>query len=272
MSIASISNAMVNGAVHPIGLPRYPAAINIKNWCGATKIGPRTFITAAHCVFDYPSNTINPIMAKGATIEITANPLPAFGVGFESVTIEFVEIAPKHRAGCAAAPCDFGSMLAAGPDVAIFRVNRTTPLIQTAAIDYAPVPDGTALAMTGAGCEDYNNLSVRVPSDQLTYPFGRLSYHRTSAEPAATVAPTGVSYNPAHEIYTAGYALNAANAGLCEGDSGGGLFYDDSIGLTLLGVNSARGGSNPILSTSATAINFHARLSALQSWITPLIK
>src|SRR6476619_5841234 len=62
------SNAMVGGTVHPLGLSKFPATIKIRKNCTGAKIGPRTFLTAGHCIIDRETGTFKDMFKAGGKI------------------------------------------------------------------------------------------------------------------------------------------------------------------------------------------------------------
>lgn len=268
------SNAMVGGTVHPLGLSKFPATIKIRNNCTGAKIGPRTFLTAGHCIIDRQTGSFKDMFKAGGKIDVTNNPLPFLDVGFVTLTVDDVFVDTRYAFGCSPIPCDYNKMRSGGPDLAIIRVIETTPLIPTASIDHSPVIDDTPIVLNGFGCEDYNNQSVLVPTEPPgSFPNGRLSSFQTKALDAARAAALlspGILNR--FYFYTPGRALDSTNAGLCPGDSGGPVYLNDSINMTIVGVNSSLDTSSVVLGISGYVIHFHSRLSEMLSSMKDLIR
>lgn len=267
-------NAMVGGTVHPLGFSKFPATIKIRHNCTGAKIGPRTFLTAGHCVIDGKTGTFMDMFKAGGKIDITNNPLPLFDVGFVTLTVEDVFVDTRYALGCSPVPCDYNKMRSSGPDLAIIRVIETTPLIPTASIDPSPVIDDTPIVLNGFGCEDYNNRSVPVPTEPPgNFPSGRLSSFQTKALDAArTAAILSPGIPNSFYFYTPGRAVDSTHAGLCPGDSGGPVYLNDSINMTIVGVNSSLDNLSAGLAISGYVIHFHSRLSQMLSSMTDLIR
>lgn len=268
----SSAQAVVGGTIHPLGLPLFPSSIAIRRNCTAAKVGERSFLTAAHCVMDNATGGWIPMFFPDSKIDITNNPLPAFGAGFVTVTVEEVLIDPSYQWACTSLPCDNAKMRAAGPDVALLIIKDLTPWIPIASIDFIDVPDRTRIKVGGFGCEDYASGSVRVPSDTVTWPDGRLKFDSTVSRDASLPVSVGNSPSGPDYFYTVGPALDSARAGLWKGDSGGPVYYDDGTNTTILGVNSTAVPETYNPGLSGFAFHAHASLKKTRPWILSSIK
>ncbi len=193
--------------------------------CTMTKVGPRTFVVAAHCFFregaQDGAQPVRPELSKGADIGVL------FGVhqpkeGVEpsgSVTRTVVEDIRIHPTWYSAVSPEVPKTEegAKDGDAALLRVRDMTPEIDVATIDTLPIEVDTRVVMTGYGCTTHDHGStgpLRFLDASIEAVFGSMLY--TSSTP--TKAPE--------------------NGGICPGDSGGGLFREGSGQRVLSGVNS----------------------------------
>lgn len=276
ISILLIANtssfAMVGGTMHPMSSgssSRFPATITINQGCTAAKIGPRTFITAAHCVYNYSTGGWAAPFDGSGTLYITNHPNPITGTTWMPASVEVVIPAPGYRLGCLGTPpCYHEVMKATGPDVALFRINEETTWIPEASIEFnRRLNSGEPVTLTGYGFESYSDLSSRVPSDPA-FADGRLKYTSSGVEDAALPLSVG---DPAgaftlFHFFSRGIAFGMP-AGINYGDSGGPVYSSNG---KIVGINSAMGGS--VASPFVPRYHVHARLDAEELWISANIR
>jgi hypothetical protein len=196
-SIESLSDELVGG--HVATEAEYPSTV-LLGGCTGVKVGPRHFLSAAHCFGD-------PSMP---TLSVTAD---NNGQNFQTLTVASVNVHPQYT-NCTACAGD-GSMSDFGfkPDVALIIVHQLTPSIPVAVIDTTPVAVGAAVTLTGYGCEN----GVGQPSGPARLKVGDTH----SIDPFLLSDAASI---PGSFTTTYGPGVDASAPGLCPGDSGGPLF------------------------------------------------
>lgn len=196
-SIESLADELVGG--HVATEAEYPATVSLGG-CTGVKVGPRHFLSAAHC-FGNPSM---------ATLSVTAD---NNAQNFQTLSVASVNVHPEYT-NCSACAGD-GSMSDFGfrPDVALIIVHELTPSIATAVIDSSPVAVGASVTLTGYGCEN----GVGQPSGPARFKVGDTH----SIDPLLLSDAASI---PAAFTTTYGPAVDASAPGLCPGDSGGPLY------------------------------------------------
>ena len=216
--IQSHEGALVNG--HVATEAEYPATVLLVHdnlLCTATKVGPRHFLIAAHCMPN-PQN----ITQVSVTPDNT-------GANFINLSVASVNNHPQYTncSSCAGdnSMSDFGLR----PDVSLIIVQELTPSIPAAVIDSSPVAVGSSVTLTGFGCENVQPvppLRFKVGDSQSISPL--------DLDTAATI--------PQGYVTTYGPAVVAGNPALCPGDSGGPL-YRTGTNL-VVGVNALVSGTD----------------------------
>jgi hypothetical protein len=196
-AIDSLSDELVGG--HVASEAEYPATVSLGG-CTGVKVGPRHFLSAAHC-FGNPSM---------ATLSVTAD---NNAQNFQTLTVASVNVHPEYT-NCSACSGD-GSMSDFGyrPDVALIIVHELTPSIPTAVIDSTPVAIGASVTLTGYGCEN----GVGQPSGPARFKVGDTH----SIDPLLLSDASSI---PAGFNTTYGPGVDPSAPGLCPGDSGGPLY------------------------------------------------
>ncbi|HYQ18554.1 MAG TPA: trypsin-like serine protease, partial [Polyangiaceae bacterium] len=192
-----LSDGLVGG--HVAAESEYPATVSLGG-CTGVKVGPRHFLSAAHCFSGSTQSTLSVTTDNNAQ-------------NFQTLTISSINIHPEYQ-NCSACSGD-GSMSDFGfkPDAALIVVQELTPNIPTAVIDSTPVAVGAAVTLTGYGCEN----GVGQPSGPSRLKVGDThSINPLSLSDATSIAPAFVT--------TYGPGGDSSSPGLCPGDSGGPLF------------------------------------------------
>lgn len=233
----------------------YPATVMIDG-CTAAKIGPRSFLTAAHCVLDPDTNRLAPTQSPNAKIVIKSHATAAL-----LATIENVYVHPSYSTELARLIRERGhrngvSFIAS--DVAIIKVKETTAQIDEAQLDFSAIGVGETVVIGGYGCEDRSIMSS-VQLDRY-----KIAEVRTIANPNLARDPYGrnTSRVMTFNFLTAGKKLDEKSASICPGDSGGPV-YRKSDGA-LIGVNSQYLFNDR---SSISYANTHTRLSRIRAWI-----
>lgn len=243
-SIESLSDELVDG--HVATEAEYPSTVSLGG-CTGVKVGPRHFLSAAHC-FGNPSMS---------TLSVTAN---NNAQNFQNLTVSSVNVHPQYTS-CTACSGD-GSMNDFGfkPDVALIIVQELTPAIPVAVIDTTPVAVGAAVTLTGYGCEN----GVGQPSGPSRFKVGDTH----SIDPFLISDATSI---PASFSTTYGPGVDASAPGLCPGDSGGPLFRTGTN--KVIGINalvSFGGEQGTPIGNWFTRLDQQSRYN-VYGWITALI-
>lgn len=238
----------------------FRSTVGIGGECTAAKVGPKLFLTAAHCVSlprpgrfetvppDFPQNDgVKPKYLPGQSFVLNWG-LNATDSQQSSVTVVRTSI---HPSWWACPLCQNPTLsLDGAADIAVIEIAQLTPQIPEAVVDLDPVAPGQQVAKVGWGCEDHTN---HAPG---SIPLGR--YKTADAwvvaaaqiqlpDPVYTsdeIAKVGASY-----LITEGKDKNSARASLCLGDSGGPLYLPNNTERRIVGVNSNynfRPGSNGV--------------------------
>lgn len=259
---------LIGGTAHgPLQPSLYPSVINLNGFCTATKVGARTFITAAHCLMA-ASGDYKEIFKRGQSFSITNLPNPYDGIPWLPVHTELAKADPGYAAACAAGACD-ASTAQNHTDIGIFQIQEDTPLIPVAAMDYRYILPNDVIDIVGYGCEALGG-GPRTPEPNLS--FGRMKYVTTRV---GGTALTDSVHLPADALvqtlafFTFGHAADPASGGLCEGDSGGPAFLRAPGVFAVVGVNGSRWSNDAGTDTQA---NQHSRLSNAVPWMPAYIR
>lgn len=271
--ISAAEDELIGG--QPALETEYPSTV-LGPGCTAAKVGPRHFLTAAHCVDDLYTATVEPGYGPGGSYAVSADNTPPISP-YVNLTIEQTYIHPQWIADCAAARAagapDCGvNVLNPGytPDLAVVVVNELSPTIPAAAVDGAAVAVGDPVVATGYGCETPGGAPTHVFKIQnLTASASSILNHPGSYVSGAAINDVAASY-----VLTPGYAANTSYASLCPGDSGGPLYRQSSTDLIVVGVNAyytfpSAPGSNPSQTNWHTRLDTSARY-AVTSWLQAL--
>ncbi len=242
------------------GLPAgnmFPSVGMINNQCTITKIGPRQFITAAHCI---------------------SRPMKTFGfTNFQnSVTLKVKSgfSHPSWIKDCTAKRCDgteVGSsrMTPGRSDVYFITVENDSPTIAITQINFKAIDIGTEVAMVGAGCT------------RQVEPGGRakMRYGITKLVSADHLNHTHSLYKDIAEIsgksnwVTVGYRFDKSAMSLCPGDSGGPLMTKNTQGIwEIIGIAADYTFDGKYRDGDESVTNLHTRLddqslSNVGAWI-----
>lgn len=272
--VADPTLALINGQFDDED--RYGAIVALwsegERRCSATKIGPYTFLTAAHCVVDVTRGDLSSPFQSGGTLKISARPESRPG-DTQALVVTKTELPTAFAEGLKRL-YDYQQSLIADyrsrysgedllrrirhvqadsritdrfPDAALVHVVTPTPAIPQLSVSLAPLHAGTDVILVGYGCEHVIDWRR---TDRRERPARRLWGH------SQVIRVDSVNF------YTFGSERRDGSATLCPGDSGGPVLFDDRV----VGVHGTVWGlSHRDTARSNMSVNLHA-LSDWQAW------
>ncbi len=248
-ALATLDQALIGG--DPATADYFRSTVGIGDECTAAKVGPRLFLTAAHCVAvprparhttpppGYPANDgVDDPYVAGQPLLIQWG-LDADGPS-GTFTIVQTSIHPSWWTYPSSPDPVFDEDSTA--DIAVIEIAEDTPEIPEARVELDAIAPGTPVVEVGWGCEE----SVYTPDTHL----GRFKAHESTTLPpetALTYVTSISSWPPAEStmtaimgayLFTPGRTQDPDTASLCPGDSGGPLYLQDSSDPRVVGVNS----------------------------------
>jgi hypothetical protein len=225
---------------------RYAAVVTIlseagsRKHCSATKIGPRRFLTAAHCVFDIDSGDLYSTYQPGGSLRISNAVSPKNLADFIAAKVTETHIHPDFRAGVEELRVSWAERIAQlekkyegaqlvwhisrlkekhllttrFPDVAVIEVDQLTPTIATAELDLESSLDDATVTLVGYGCQSL--AAWHRPSDQR--PYGERRWADTRVLRVGFV-----------NFHSAARRTSTDGPSLCPGDSGGAVMYKGKL-------------------------------------------
>lgn len=244
--VASREEALIGG--RPATSDQFRASVGFNDICTAAKVGPRSFLTAAHCVAVPRPGRLDPVPdpfppndGVGEKYLPGAPLLIHWGLSVDDpeqaeFTITETSI---HPSWWECPLCQQPSRDAAA-DIAVVEVAEESPEIPEARVELDRIGLGAAVVEVGWGCEVTTNLP----------PGTRVELDRFKLDESATIVATEIQrHEPrisdeqraridASYLITAGRDQNSDDASLCLGDSGGPLYLADEADPRVVGVNS----------------------------------
>jgi len=234
--------ALVGGGADTGGTYRPVVAIlgGPGRYCSATKIGPRQFLTAGHCVVDKANGELFPTFRRDATLQISNAPIPRAAEHFVRVNVEQTQLPPTFEQGLLrfiaykqARIADFSKQMvgtelrrrienlqanhhftAKFPDAAVIKVQTDTPEIPQAQLDLDPLRKGDPVTLVGYGCDDLTTPD----KNAIQNSYG---VRRFGTSEVIRVDPVN--------FYSFGRIMRPNAPSLCPGDSGGPVLRNGKV-------------------------------------------
>lgn len=200
--------------------------------CSATKISAHTFLTAAHCVTNTQTGTIDSRFMPEQRLLVSANPKPRTRADFIPLTVRRIQLHPAYQTALQRffayketqinvyrqrySGADLARRIqvleannhftARFPDLALLIVHETTPSIPQFAIDCTALTAGDSVQLIGYGFDSVAHFAQA----RRAAPFGQRHWGNS-----AVIRVDAVNF------YTYGGLLRAGEPSLSPGDSGG---------------------------------------------------
>jgi hypothetical protein len=244
--VGSRSEALIGGS--PATSDQFRSTVGFGGVCTAAKVGPRHFLTAAHCVAVPRPGRLDPIPDPFPPNDgIAEKYLPGspllieWGLNVDDpdqaeLTITRTSI---HPSWWECPLCQEPSRNAAA-DIALVEIAEDTAQIPEASVELDRIGVGVPVVKVGWGCE----VTTAVP------PGTPVQLDRFKLDETVTIVPSEVQRHEsrisdeqlaridASYVITAGRDQNPNDASLCMGDSGGPLYLTDNSDPRVVGVNS----------------------------------
>jgi len=244
ISLISLSFAnpkLINGL--PVG-DKFQGVGTFNLGCTITKVGPKHFISAAHCVSKNLSSLSLSFKNYRGTVKVTSS-----------------HIHPTWIKDCSNFHCtghEVGSdrMTPGRSDVVFINVKEETPAIPIIPIHFEELTEGTEVTMVGAGC---------TRSQEPGGP-GKMRYATTRLIGHEHLKHEHSLYRNISEItadsnwITFGIAQGTQHASLCPGDSGGPLLTQINGEWKIVGIAADYTFDGRYQDGAPTMTNLHARL------------
>lgn len=246
-SIDQQDQELIGGTAAPPYHHRSTVAIG--DWCTAAKVGPRLYLTAAHCVVEpkelegglTPNNTPE---RDGISAKFTpGTPLViAYGLDVNDQTKRSTVNIVKtnvHPTWLEAMNYRVGATTVGAADVAVVEVDTELSQIPQARVELGEVQPGAQVTKVGFGCEDRANkeggnvLGRYKTADAWVLPRSELVTGTDKIHDANEAETVDASY-----LLTSGQARDPQRASLCPGDSGGPLYIPNNSDPRVVGINS----------------------------------
>jgi hypothetical protein len=253
---------------------RFGAVVSLRTtagrWCSATKIAPRAFLTAAHCVIDVPSGGLAGPFRAGGRVLVSGQAEPKGASDYLSLTVVRTQLPAAfetalgrlhaYQEGRIAELRErySGQDLARRvrrvyadahisprfPDLALVQVADATPAIPMLTLDLGPLARGDAVVLVGYGCERVADLARGRQRPKA----GRRTWGRSRIIRVDEV-----------NFYTFAAQLLPGTPSLCPGDSGGPVLRAGRV----VGVHGTVYGLGP---TDSARSNMSVNLHSLSDW------
>lgn len=268
LAFAAPAAALIGG--HPDSDGRFGFVVSLAagaGRCSAAKIGPRTFLTAAHCVIDVPGGGLAPAFQAGGEVLISNRTAPGPD-DYRRLRVTRTLLPPAFAAALGRLHAYQQSQIAdlrsrytgaaldarvhhlqsqsrisdRFPDAALVRLAEDTPEIASVAVARGPLAAGAAVVLVGYGCEQATDLTA-----------GRPVPVRRSWGESAVIRVDAVNF------YSYASQLRLGTPALCPGDSGGPVLHAGRV----VGVHGTVWGLGALGSARS---NMSVNLNGLADW------
>ncbi len=232
---------LINGL--PVG-EKFQGVGTFNLGCTITKVGPKQFISAAHCV----GKTLSALSLSFKTYKGT--------VSVASFHTHPTWIKDCYSFHCTGEEVGSSRMTPGRSDVVFINVKEETPAIPVIPVHFDELEMGTEVAMVGAGC----TRSVEPGGS------GKMRYALTKLIAADNLTHEHSLYKDIFEItgqsnwITSGYGKNSVHASLCPGDSGGPLLTKVNDEWKIVGIAADYTFDGRYQDGAPTITNLHTRL------------
>ena len=245
-ALASREQALIGGS--PADAGQFRSTVGFGGVCTAAKVGPRQFLTAAHCVAVPRPGRMDPVPDPFPPNDGVADEyLPGSPLLIQwGLSVRDPEQAELTIAATAIHPswwecplCQEPSRNAAA-DIAVVEIVEDTPQIPEARVELDRIAVGAPVVEVGWGCE----VTTNPP------PGTSVELDRFKLDDTLTIVATEIQRDEPRisdeqreriddsYLITAGRDQNANDASLCLGDSGGPLYLAGDADPRVVGVNS----------------------------------
>jgi secreted trypsin-like serine protease len=205
--------------------------------CTSTKIAPRTYITAAHCLTSRtPGKTegkIKRYLSKGDPIFISVKPLVKEFKDLIYANIQDIYIHPSYdfySYEYAVGNMDDFKSAALSLDVAVFTIAKELESVPVAELSFDHVRINQSFSMIGYGCED----SFKGQSSKTGYIGRKKVGHKFAGtvfgDPSLTFLDEFIRQKlDDNYIYSDGIMEPEPKASICSGDSGGPIYINNKV-------------------------------------------
>lgn len=235
----------------------FRSTVFINQACTGSKIGPKLFLTAAHCVIDNQTGNLLRKYEPNEYVQLKThyNFLSHGNVIARTYMHPGYQKRVKHQIANNLATSSQGLV---SFDIALIVVKEETPGIPSANVDFEEVRSGEEVVIGGYGCTDSSIKSRE---------YNGFKVQETKVVGAEVISKDALNRDitKAHDFnfYTEGKKSNSQSASICPGDSGGPVYNQRS--MAVIGVNSQY---IFIDRSGVSFVNTHTRVSEVKEWMT----
>lgn len=248
-TFASNGEALIGG--HLAAPYHFRSTVGIGDHCTAAKVGPRHFLTAAHCVAVPRPGRFEPVPENfppndGVRDDYLPGEPLLINWGLDADDSEqgvFTIVETSIHPSWWTCPLCQDPPLAQGgaADIAVVEIAENTPSVPEARVELDPIATDTQVVKVGWGCEERTNIDPSTlaldrykTEDAWIIPASAIQHNTAPPISNGQVTTVAASY-----LITAGHAQDEDYASLCLGDSGGPLYLPNNSDPRIVGVNAS---------------------------------
>jgi hypothetical protein len=242
--------------------------------CTATKIAPRRFLTAAHCVANTSKGAIDQTFAAGSKIHVSNALAPASAADFVRLHVEQAHLPPEYKLALKRLFAYQENLIrqyrekysgtelkkrmrhvqsqnhvtSRIPDLAIVEVREHSAKIPFTRIDFTALAADEPVRLVGYGCERFDKRRANSKASPLR-PMSRRKWGETLV----------IRVDPVN-FYTFAHRMRRGAPSLCPGDSGGPVMRAGKV----VGVHGTVYG---LARTHGARSNMSVNLRSMQPWL-----